>query len=968
MAKPVRIVLIILGILVLLLLTAMVVVQTQWAKGVIEDQVSNSLDGREVSIGELDVSFFPLGVRIENLSIANEPWAEHEQMLTLAEGEVDVNIGPLLRGNISLARLSLVDPVVHLARREDGASNWDALMDEEEDDEPADFHIGEINITGGELTYQDAALDADLTLAFATSGENEGEHHLRVTGQGQFQGNAVELDIQGGAPSEALDEDTPYAITLNGRVGDIQLGFDGGAADLQQFEGLHGQLDFSAPREADLGSLIGQPRLTIPALDFQAQVRQSGDRWALEDITTQAGDSQLTGLIALDQGEVPRFEVRLELDQLNLDRWGLIDMLEDAAPPEEAEADERPLVERLSDQLQILQEFAGTMDVGVGELIYAEQTLSNLRLQATLEDGRLDLQQLRMNQGDGELTAQGWIDSTTDPFTADIQAQAEQINLGQALAPFDLGELGVLTAQLNIQFDNEALEISDSDLHYDAPAQNLSVQATLASRDVPDSDTRGIRLEGSGERNGQSFNFDLIAGPLLDLTQPEEPYPLQGSFSTGETSARVDGAVAQPLELNAFDLQVHIQGPDPAELNALTELDLPAMPAYEADARIVWEDEILRINNLQGSFGSSDLSGDIRVRTNERAMVWATLHSDRLDVDDMLSLMEEIETDVNMEVDADGKVKADVDVKQQPEGERTKLFSAEPFELEVMASIDAEVVYQADHLISNQIPMDDVRIELTLAEGVLTVDPLRLGVGDGEIVAIGRLDGSGNLLQGNVELSMTQVGLRPLLRSIDENEAAESNAGVLGGRSELQFQGNSMEQLMASLNGTLEMAVSGGQLDLLIVEILGLHVGGALVAALTDSEEVPLQCAYLRVESRDGLADLEQFLIATTETNFTAEGQLDLNREHLELALESHPEDLKIFSIDSPVELEGQLTDLQVSVVSAGVIARGAASIAGALIAPPLAILPWLEGIGGEDEIPGCRQVMDEYERNSAQR
>lgn len=968
MAKPVRIVLIILGTLVLLLVLAMVVVQTQWAKGMVEDQISQSLDGRDVSIGELDISFgFPLGIRVEDVSVANEPWAEHEQMLTLAEGEVDVNVGPLLTGNISLARVNLNQPVIHLARREDGSSNWDALTAEDDEEEPADFQIDEITISGGELTYQDAALDANVALTFATSGETEGEHHLEVTGQGQFQGNPVELDIQGAAPSEALDDDSPYAITLDGRVGDIQVNFDGRARDLQKFEGLQGQLDFSAPEDADLGSLVGQPQLSIPSLDVQAQIRQSDDRWTLEDIDTRAGDSQLTGSIAVEQGEVPRFEVNLELDQLDLDRWGVIDMLQNMEP-QEAEADDRPFTERLAEQLQVLQDYAGTLDLSVGQLSYAEQTLSNLRLQAQLEEGRLDLQEFRIGQGEGEMTAKGWIDSGPDPFTADLQAQAEQINLGQALAPFGMADLGVLTGQLNTRFENEALEIDDSELRYDAPAQNLSLQATLASRDIPDSDTRGIRLEGSGERNDQPFDFDLTAGPLLDLNQPDEPYPLQGTFSTGDTSARIDGTVTQPLELNAFDLQVSMEGPDPANLNALTGLELPPMPAYEADAQVLWEDDLLRVSNLQASFGRSDLSGDIRYRAADRPMLWATLHSRRLDVDDLLSLMEEIETDVDSERDRNGEVRAKVRVEKQPPGKRNKLFSAEPFELELMRSVDAEVRYQADHLISNQIPMDDVRVELTLDEGVLSVDPLRIGVGGGDVVTVGRLDGSGDLMQGNLDVSMTQVGLRPLLRSIDEDEAAESNAGVLGGKSELRFQGNSMEQLMASLDGTLEMAVSGGQLDMLVVEILGLHVGGALVTALTDSEEVPLQCAYLRLESQDGVADLEQFLIATTETNFTAQGKIDLNREYLELALESHPENLKIFSIDSPVELEGQLTDLQVNVIDAGVIARGAASIAGALISPPLAILPWLEGLGGEDEIPGCRQVLNEYERDNAQR
>jgi AsmA family protein len=180
----------------------------------------------------------------------------------------------------------------------------------------------------------------------------------------------------------------------------------------------------------------------------------------------------------------------------------------------------------------------------------------------------------------------------------------------------------------------------------------------------------------------------------------------------------------------------------------------------------------------------------------------------------------------------------------------------------------------------------------------------------------------------------------------------------MGGSSELSFSGQSIRELMASLDGMLELIISGGHLDSLIVEVLGLHVGEAVVTALTDSEDVGLRCAYARLEADSGLVGLEQFLISTEETNFTAEGMVDLNTEQLEVSLESHADSISIFSVDSPIELHGQLSDINVRVLTGGVIARGAASVVGALIAPPLAVLPWIEGLG-QDRSPGCREVID---------
>lgn len=171
-----------------------------------------------------------------------------------------------------------------------------------------------------------------------------------------------------------------------------------------------------------------------------------------------------------------------------------------------------------------------------------------------------------------------------------------------------------------------------------------------------------------------------------------------------------------------------------------------------------------------------------------------------------------------------------------------------------------------------------------------------------------------------------------------------------------------MAELMASLNGNVEAAISGGKLDRLAVEILGLDIGESLMVALADRNPVPMRCAYMRLGADEGLAEIEQFFVSTADTNFTGAGTINLRAEHLDVVLDAHAKDVTLLSLDSPVQVEGSFSNLQVGVVSTGLLARGVASVLGAIVAPPLAIMPWLELGLGEDAGPGCREVLQEFE------
>lgn len=947
MPRPLRISLIILLALVLLLGGAMLLAESQWARHQLESRVSQRLDGRQVEVGTLDIDWgFPLGVTLEDVQVDNPDWAGHDHMLTLERLELGLDVGALLQGNLALEQLALQQPVVHLARREDGTTNWAALKSDEPKKDRSIIQPQAIQVGDGRLTYEDARLDLQVQADYATSAGDDGQRRIEVEGQGRWRGRPLAFTAVGDPPGEALAEDAPYALQAEGELGQLRARFEGQTRDLLKLEALDGQLSLSAPASAELPEAMRPSALRIPGFELQAHLTRREQRWALQDVDLRSGEARLNGALVYEQGETPRFDLRLDANQLDLDRWGVTALLEsepepDAAPPPPSA--EQPLAsarERLAGLLEPLRRYRGEVDVDIGRLAYGGTALDDLVLQGRLDEGRLRIERLGLGQGEGQLTVEAGLDLRSQPLTGSLDARIEQIDLGQALAPFGYPELGTLDGRLQASLTEQALQLRDTRLRYDAPAQALSLAVNARTEGVD-----GLQVEGHGSRHEIPFRFDLALGPLPQLFAAGKPYPVAGTLASRDTRFEIEGSLSEPLELAAADLRFTLEGPDPSRLSPLLGRELPTFGAYRAEGHLLWEAPLLRVQNLQATFGDSDVSGDVRLRLQGQPMLWATLHSRRLALADLRQTPGKLITDKDPQ-DAD-------------------LFPDKPWKLEGLRRFDADVVYRADTLVARRIPLQGVELTLSLEQGRLTLDPMTLGIGGGSASGQLTLDARQDPLTARVGLTLQGVNLSPLLRSADLPQVARDTAGTLGGKVDLQGTGGSMDALMASLDGKLELAVSRGRLDWLAVELLGLDAGESLLRLLGDQEQVPMQCGYARLEADDGLARLAQFFVATSDSNFTGGGRIDLAAERLDLQIEAHPKDPSLFSSDSPIRLQGTLGDPQVSLASGELLASGVASVVGALVAPPLAILPWVELGLGEGAGIGCRKALEAFEQEA---
>ena len=132
------------GVLIVALLASAVAVLksldfSQYS-GLVSEQVK-AATGRELIISgdiDLDVSLNP-ALAVEGVSFANAPWGSRPQMVTIGRLEAQVELWPLLFGDVRVRRLVLIGLDALLETDAEGRGNWEfaAALDKPEVEKPA---------------------------------------------------------------------------------------------------------------------------------------------------------------------------------------------------------------------------------------------------------------------------------------------------------------------------------------------------------------------------------------------------------------------------------------------------------------------------------------------------------------------------------------------------------------------------------------------------------------------------------------------------------------------------------------------------------------------------------------------------------------------------------------------------------------------------------------------------------------
>ena len=275
-------------------------------------------------------------------------------------------------------------------------------------------------------------------------GAEDLDEPVRLSAQGAYNSLPLRLQVDLASFLALRDKSGPCPVTLRVNSGDTSLGFGGTMADPLNLDGAKGQLVLEAATPDVLLAIAGSPPPEAkagPPLRLAGVLERSGDHWRLRDASGALGGSAIAGArLRLDEGargEPDRLALDLPFARLDLNR-----LLGASASGGSGDTTDLPLVVDRSPGMLV------SARISAEQLDYGTLRLTGARLAASLEPGRVVLEDLSGGYLGGKVEGQGAVESPAEPGQPDARISARLAATGldvQALRR----ELGI--GQIDLQ-------------------------------------------------------------------------------------------------------------------------------------------------------------------------------------------------------------------------------------------------------------------------------------------------------------------------------------------------------------------------------------------------------------------------------------------------------------------------------------------------------------------------------------
>lgn len=381
-------------------------------KARIAHEVYDATGERVIIEGDVSLTLLPTprlsaaGVRLAGAE--GEP-----DRLTLNSLDLQVALAPLLGGEIEVASLMMVEPVVLYEVDGHGRANWSFDPGEgvpggtadtgaatgERGDQDLALRVHSLKVEGGTLIYRDLrtdserriqAIDADLS-ADSLSGP------FRLDGRFTYAGEAFDLTASLGRLDRPSGGSSRLTLTA-ANLGDAKLAWEGSVAPDDR--AARGTLTVSGLSLADLAAFADQVGADLPApeLDYElaADLSYGNNALMVEDAALHLGSSRLlaAGRIAAEPGKAP--DVRLELAAARIDLDELLAALPppDSNPGADGNQSSKSEPQTVPLDLPFLGQATGRVDATVDALVYRGDTLRNAVFRGSFDDSGVLLETL----------------------------------------------------------------------------------------------------------------------------------------------------------------------------------------------------------------------------------------------------------------------------------------------------------------------------------------------------------------------------------------------------------------------------------------------------------------------------------------------------------------------------------------------------------------------------------------------
>ena len=576
-------------------------------RGYIGEKVTQKA-GREFSInGNLDVDFLPFPPRIhaEDLRFANAEWGTDKTMFDIKQLDFSVSLLSLLKGDIVLPEVSLVEPNVLLEKSADGKPNW--ILSREQTSNDNAPQIDRLTLDKGTLTFRDPTIKTDLTVVAtpASTAQDARQAGIKFNAKGLFKGQTARAEGEGGKVLSLIDEQVAYPLKADLELGEIRASVDGTITGLSTFSAVNAKFNVRGNDLAAFFPIIGIPLPSSPPYQVSGRVTRKDDTWALNEFSGKVGDSDIAGDVTIDVGGDKAFmrgnlvSRKLDLDDLG----GFIGAPPQTGAGETSSAEQKKAAQQLATSSRVLPDKKFKLDrlravnadvkLSAKSITGNDLPLDDLTVHLMLNNGKVTLQPLNFGVAGGNVISNIVLDTDSALATAQAEIEFKRLSLNKLFPTVELTEtsIGLIGgrakftgsgnsfAQLLASADGQAgfsmsggqisnllLEIigidgaeiikflfgGDKTVAVRCMVADFKVKDGLMTTDVFVIDTADTNISGDGTINLKDESIDLTLKPLpkdVSFLSARSPLFARGTFKNptfkpdmGKIAARAGAA------------------------------------------------------------------------------------------------------------------------------------------------------------------------------------------------------------------------------------------------------------------------------------------------------------------------------------------------------------------------------------------------------------------------------------------
>jgi uncharacterized protein involved in outer membrane biogenesis len=501
------------------------------------------------------------------------------------------------------------------------------------------------------------------------------------------------------------------------------------------------------------------------------------------------------------------------------------------------------------------------------------------------------------------------------------------------------------------------VRIAGGDAHILIPALKADFNALVETRG--EGDAAKIEVNAKGTYAAQPITGRLIGGALLSLRDASHPWPVDLTLANGPTRVALDGTLRDPLAFQGADLKLRVNGPDMALLEPLVGFPIPKTPAYQIAGKLDLDGFTkIRFEDFEGHLGSSDIGGTIEEQpsgTEEngktKPVVTLDLRSKRVDLADLGGFI-------------GGTPGRATTVNATPEEREAaaaahaspKMLPDTAISIPRLDWADIHLRYHGAHIEGQNMPLDDVTVAADIIGGRITLHPISFGIGKGRLIAnVALAPSGGKNVHAKIDLRMRNLDVGRLMAATHMFQGAGSVSGV----GAIDATGDSLASLLANGNGEVKMAMAGGDLSAVLIDLTGLQFGKALLSALGIPDKTPVQCFVGDLGLQRGTLDFKAVTLDTGEAIVNVGGDLNMSREAIDLNLKTDSKHFSIGSLPTRIDISGTFKDPSIRPGAEAAVRAGAA-VGLAVLFAPLAILPTIQFGTSDADDARCGQLLQQ--------